>query len=608
MEPEPAPREFTRRAVIAGLIGGIVFGSANAYLGLRVGLTVGTSIPIAILSVAAFRLLINQLGKVGILEVNIAQTVGSASSSLATGLIFTVPAIYLWGERPSFVTVTFLAMAGGLLGTLAMIPLRRFLIVRAHGELPYPEGTACAEVLKAADSGGNRARRILAGLGIGALFKLLADALKLIPREIAAPIPALPAGQLTMEPSGSLLGIGYILGYRVSGVMVGGGLLASAVLIPLIAQYGNVGTDPDVIWSKHVRFIGAGAVAMGGILTVIRSLPVMIESFRLAVGGFADATKEAVARQDRDLSMRTVGIGCIVIVLALAIAPGLLGTDSGFGFRVVGAIAIAVFSFFFATVASRIVGMLGTTSNPVSGMTIVTMLGTTGVLLLLGHSGLPGQLLAITIGTVVCTAASIAGDMSQDLKTGYLVGATPRNQQIGHLISPVVAAPFIAGTVLLLASQGGIGTQEMPAPQATLLKTVIEGVLSRDLPWALVLTGAALALVAAAVGVPALAFAVGIYLPLATMSTIFVGGCLRALADRRLKERAEGGVLFASGLVAGESILGVGIAGFAFVWGKPGGLGLDMPPSVEPGIGIAAVLAIAWLLYRSAASADEASA
>jgi putative OPT family oligopeptide transporter len=304
--------------------------------------------------------------------------------------------------------------------------------------------------------------------------------------------------------------------------------------------------------------------------------------------------------------MQVVVVGFFAIVVALAIAPGVLGGGAGFGFRIVGAISIAVFSFFFATVASRIVGMLGTTSNPVSGMTIVTMLGTTGVLLVLGHSGLPGQLLAITIGTVVCTAASIAGDMSQDLKTGYLVGATPRRQQIAQLICVVASAPFIAGTVLLLAAQGGIGTQEIPAPQATLLKTVVEGVLSRDLPWTLVLTGAALALVASALHVPALAFAVGIYLPLATMSTIFVGGCVRALADRRLGARAEGGVLVGSGLVAGESILGVAIAGYAFRHGKPRGLGLPLPPWAELAIGSVAVVLLLGMVYRSAARGDSA--
>lgn len=620
-EPEavpttPDPHEFTAKAVVAGLVLGVLFGSANAYLGLRVGLTVGTSIPIAILTVAAFRALAGAMGRSGILEHNLSQTIGSACSSCASGLIFTIPALYLWGRPPTYGAVVALGAAGGVLGALAMIPLRRILIVQAHGELPYPEGTACAEVLRAAEAGGARARGILQGLGVGALFKLCADALKIVPRDVAIALPGIPKGRVAIEPSAALLGIGWILGYRVAAIMVAGGLVASAVLIPLIAQFGEnlaspmfpetakriADMTPGEIWSRYVRYIGAGAVAAAGIVTVIRSLPTMWRSFRATLGGAGGAGAAAVPREDRDLPASVVLGGYAAVVLALALVPGAIGEDAPFLHRLAGAAAVGVFAFFFATVASRIVGMIGTTSNPISGMTIVTLLGTSALLLALGVGGMAGQVLAITVGSVVCVAASMAGDMSQDLKTGYLVRATPRHQQVGELLGAVVGAPFIAATLMLLASQGTFGSADMPAPQATLMKTVVAGVMSRDLPWALVGTGAALALAAELIGAPSLAFAVGIYLPLSTMTPIFAGGVLRRLADARLgRTRAEGGVLFASGLVAGEGVLGVGIAAWAFFRGKPQGLGVAFSEHAALAVGLAAVAALGALLWASAA-------
>ena len=594
----------------------MLFGAANAYLGLRVGLNVGTSIPIAILTVAAFRVAAGALGPAGILEVNISQTIGSACASCASGLIFTVPALWMWGRPPGFVTVVALGATGGVLGVLAMIPLRPLLIDRAHGELPYPEGTACAEVLRAADSGGTRARGILSGLGIGALLRLLGDGLRLIPREAALLIPGVPKGRIAAEPSAALLGIGWVLGYRVAAVMVSGGLVASAVLIPLIAQFGQglaapmfpetarriAEMTPQEIWSRYVRTIGAGAVAAAGVITVVRTLPTMWQSFRATLGGLRRSEGADSRREERDLPGAVVVGGYALVVVLLAFAPGVLG-PAPLVQRIAAAGAVALFAFFFSTVAARIVGFIGTTSNPISGMTIVTLLGTTALLVAAGGRGLAAQALAITVGAVVCTAAAMAGDMSQDLKTGFLVGATPRQQQIGELAGAIVAAPFVAGVLFMLAAQFEFGSADLPAPQATLMKTVVSGVVAADLPWGLVLSGAALAVVAEILGAPSLPFAVGLYLPLATMAPVFIGGVLRRLADARLgRARAAGGVLFACGLIAGEGVLGVGVAAWAFFFSRPRGLGLHLGTTAELAIGLAALAALSGLLWASAAS------
>jgi len=590
-------RDFSVKAVLAGILFGIIFGSANAYLGLRVGLTISTAIPLAVVSVAFFRLLKPLLGPSTILEHNISQTTGSASSSLASGIIFTIPALFLWGFDPPLIQIGVLAMLGGVIGVLFMIPLRRFLIVKEHGTLPYPEGTAAAQVLIAADSGGARARNIFHGLGISAVYKSLMGFLHLWPDEISLRLPVMRKAEIGLETGPALLGVGYILGYRISAIMVAGGLLSWIGLIPLIDLFGG-GLDgplypetemlisemtPHEIWTRYIRYIGAGAVAFAGIITVIKSLPTMINSLKIGVHELRVRSSAAVAkklRTDNDLSMTVVLFGISAVVLAIIATPHVIGISTSLFIRIIAALCIAMFAFMFVTVSSRIVGLVGVSSNPTSGMTIVTLLGTSLLFYLLGWTDDFGKAAALTIGTVVCVAASIAGDISQDLKAGYIIGATPRKQQTAEIIGAATSAFFIAAAVMLLGRAFTFGSEDLAAPQATLMKTVVEGVLQADLPWGLVLTGAAIAGAAELLGTPSLPFAVGIYLPLSTMTPVFVGGCLRHFVEKRKqkaeKDEGDPGVLLGSGFIAGEGIVGVLIAAYASVAGKlPGGLDLD---------------------------------
>jgi putative OPT family oligopeptide transporter len=632
-------RDWSWRGLVLGIIFGAVLGAANAYLGLRVGLTISTSIPLAVIMVAAFAALRPVIGKGTILDVNIGQTAGSASSSLASGVIFTIPALFMWGLAPAlgsgFVQVALLAMCGGVLGILFMIPLRPFLIVKEHANLPYPEGTASAAVLVAADEGGTRARPVFFGLLIGAAYKAILDILKLWPGEVDIRIPVLRKGIFGIEPTPALLGVGYVLGYRISAIMVAGALLSWLGLIPLIALLGDhlqqplfpelfpAGSPPKLIadmsafeiWSRYVRYVGAGAVATAGIIAVVKALPVMVASVREGLRGLAargQITLEGTLRTRRDLPMSLVLLGVVAVVLLLASFPGALGAGAPLIFRIVAAVCVAFFAFLFVTVSSRIVGLVGVTSNPTSGMAIVTLIGTSVLFYAMGWTDTFGQITVLTTGTVVCVAASIAGDISQDLKTGYLIGATPARQQTAELLGAMINAFAISGVVLLLGSQYGFGGQDFPAPQATLMKTVIDGVLSANLPWGLVLTGAAFAIVSELLGVPSLAFAVGIYLPLSTMSPLYVGGLLRAWVERKRNgnekeskhaDGSEQGVLFSSGLIAGEGVMGIGVAVAALVIGqRPPGIGFGLtgvPGSVVSLLGFAV---LGWLLLRTTKS------
>ncbi|MEM7281976.1 MAG: oligopeptide transporter, OPT family [Pseudomonadota bacterium] len=593
--------EFTVKAIVLGIFFGILFGAANAYLGLRAGLTISTSIPVAVMTVAAFKAL-GLIGHSGtILEANLAQTVGSASSSLASGVIFTLPALFLWGVAPSLLQMTLLAMCGGLIGILFMIPLRRFLIQREHGKLMYPEGTACAEVLVANEVGGNRAKYVFMGLAGGATFKFLTSWIKVIPGAAHTSVPFLKKGEIGMDLSAALFGVGYIIGPRIAAIMVGGGLLSWLIIIPAIATWGDARAVPlfpetealirdmsaGQIWTRYVRYIGAGAVAAAGIITLIRSIPVMIASFRLGMSEFkqqlaTDAPAAKVIRTAEDLPLKFVALSVGAVALVLALVPEVFGGIDAFAIRLAAAICVVIFAFFFVTVASRIVGLVGVTSNPTSGMTIAALLGTAGVFLVFGWTDAVGKATALAVGTVVAIAASISGDTSQDLKTGYLLGATPKRQQIGELIGVLTSATFVCLSVLLLAKTFGFGGEELPAPQATLMKLVIEGVLDQELPWTLVITGASIAVVCELLKIPSLPFAVGVYLPVSTMTPIFLGGMLRLWMERSAKnegqagDRREKGTLLGSGFVGGEGLLGVGIAAVAFVQSrKPDGIGTD---------------------------------
>jgi putative OPT family oligopeptide transporter len=609
--------EATLKAVISGVLLGMIFGAANTYLGLKAGLTISTSIPVAVLTVVVFRLFSAFGLRHSILETNMSQTVGSASSSVASGVLFTIPALFMWGMSPEWRQITLLAMCGGLIGVLSMIPLRRYLIKREHGKLPYPEGMACAEVLVASESGGRQAMPVFAGIGVGMLFKLITDGFKFVKGTFSLPLVGKASISASVSPA--LIGVGYILGPRIATVMVAGGALSALVIIPAINIWGGGLTQPlypepellirdmsaSDIWNRYVRYIGAGAVATGGLITLIRSIPTMVESFRLGIGQLGKNVVAAVERTDHDLSFKTVLVFLVAILLVLTLVPGILGYIDSVPVRALASVLIAVFAFFFVTVSSRIVGLVGVTSNPTSGMTIATLLGTSVVFLMLGWTDAAGKATALMVGTAVCIAASIAGDTSQDLKTGFVLGATPRLQQMGELVGGITSAGIVCLVVMLLDANvvGGLGGSELPAPQATLMKLVIDGVLDQNLPWMLVLVGVGIGLAASLFKIPVLAFAVGVYLPLSTMGAVFLGGLMRHLLTRNrapeeAERRREQGVLFGSGLVGGGGLTGVVLALWVALRGGERIVGF--PPTIPgfaemilSGLTIAAIL---WLM------------
>jgi putative OPT family oligopeptide transporter len=622
---ETSFKDLTVKAVIIGAIFGVIFGSANAYLGLHVGLTISTAIPLAVIAVAVFKILTPILGKSSILDSNIAQTTGSASSSLASGLIFTIPALFLWGFNPGIFKMGTLALLGGVLGVLFMIPLRRALIVKEHGILPYPEGTAAAQVLISAEEGGSKAKNIFIGLGIGAVYTTLVRFLYLWPEKIHLNLPILKKAKLGGEPMPALLGVGYILGPRIAAIMVAGGLLSWIGIIPLMAYFGENLDVPlfpekilpiaqmsaEQIWDKYIRVVGAGAVAVAGIITVIRSFPTMYNALKMGIMDVSlkkESARNLRERTQTDLPITVLGIGVVIVITILVVSPQTLGMNTSILTRAIAAICIAFFAFCFVTVSSRIVGMVGVTSNPTSGMTIVTLLGTSLLFFALGWTDAIGQATALTIGTVVAVGASIAGDISQDLKAGYIIGATPKRQQTSELIGVITSAFAIAAVVWLLGEAFTFGSEALAAPQAVLMKTVIEGVLGGDLPWGLVLIGGAFALVAELLRVPSLPFAVGIYLPLSTMTPIYVGGLLRYFVEKRAgkdqeikRKRSEKGVLLGSGFIAGEGIAMVGVAAYAFIKkAKPEGIGLTWHGNIGDFVSLAAFsLLVAFIIFKT---------
>ena len=569
--------ELSVVSVILGILLAVLFGGANAYLGLRVGMTVSASIPAAVISMGVIRFI---LRRDSILENNIVQTIGSAGESVAAGAIFTLPAIFMWADEggvayPSLAEIALITLVGGILGVLFMIPLRSALIVKEHGTLPYPEGTACAEVLLAGESGGAKASTVFTGLGIAAVYKFIADGLKAFPSEVAFEIKAYKGSGIGMDTLPALLGVGYICGPKISSYLLAGGTVAWFALMPLIALFGGdmvmfPGTDPistfspDAIWSTYIRYIGAGAVACGGILSLIKSLPMIVRTFRDAMKGLKAGRDSDNSRTAQDLSMNIVLIGIGVIAIAMWLIPAI-------PVNLIGAIIIVICGFFFATVSSRMVGIVGSSNNPVSGMAIATLLIATMLLKASGMIGYPGMVSAIAIGTVICIIAAVAGDTSQDLKTGYIVGATPKKQQIGELIGVVVSALAIGGILYLFNNAWSYGTSELPAPQAMLMKMVVEGVMGGNLPWNLVFVGVGIAIVVEILGIPVLPFAVGLYLPIYLSTPMMVGGAVRWFFERKgdNKEGIDRGVLYCSGLIAGEGLVGILLAVFAVI--KVGG-------------------------------------
>lgn len=571
--------EFTVTSIVLGGLLAVIFGAANAYLGLRVGMTVSASIPAAVISMGVLRVI---LKRDSILENNIVQTIGSAGESLAAGAIFTLPAMFIWMKdwglgSPSLIKIAIIALCGGILGVLFMIPLRKALIVKEHGVLPYPEGTACAEVLLAGEEGGSKASIVFAGLGIAGLYKFIGDGLKLFPTEIEWEIPGYHNGAFGIDVLPALLGVGYICGFKISGYMFAGAIVGWIALIPLISLFGaNMTLYPATvpitelgfwdIWDNYIRYIGAGAVACGGIISLIKSLPLIIDTFRKAMKDYTNLDKsESSLRTDQDMSMKVVLFGSLLVVIAIWLVPSI-------PVNLVGALLVAVFGFFFATVSSRLVGIVGSSNNPVSGMAIATLLISTIVLKSTGLVGQDGMMGAIAIGSVICIIAAIAGDASQDLKTGYIVGATPKKQQYGELIGVLISAITIGAVLYLLNAAWGFGSKEIPAPQATLMKLVVEGVMEGNLPWTLIFAGAGIAVAVEIIGIPVLPFAVGLYLPIHLSAGVMVGGIIRLFFEKRKKvseddrkEQIDRGILYTSGLIAGEGLIGVLLAIFAII-------------------------------------------
>ena len=582
--------EFTATSIILGILLAVLFGGANAYLGLRVGMTVSASIPAAVISMGVIRVI---LRRDSVLENNMVQTIGSAGESVAAGAIFTMPALFLWASEwgtaaPSLVEIAIIAAIGGCLGVLFMVPLRKALIVQEHGVLPYPEGQACAEVLLAGEEGGAKAGIVFKGLGIAALYKFVADGLKLFPSEVHYEIPAYAGSGVGMDVLPALLGVGYICGTKISSYLFAGGVVGWFVLMPLIVLFGGsmvlfpaevtvselyASGGSFAIWSNYIKYIGAGAVAAGGVISLIKSLPLIVCTFRDALKGYGKGGAGTGERTDKDLSMKVIGISVIVLALLLWLIPVV-------PVNLFCAFLIVIFGFFFATVSSRMVGLIGSSNNPVSGMTIATLLVTTIVLKATGQVGQAGMTAAIAIGSVICIIAAIAGDTSQDLKTGYIVGATPYKQQIGELIGVIASSVAIGAILYLLNAAWGYGSTELPAPQATLMKMIVEGVMGGNLPWNLVFVGVFIGIVVEILGIPVLPFAVGLYLPIHLSTPMMVGGIVRWIFEKKknMDEKAkknmiENGVLYCSGLIAGEGLIGILLAVFAIIPMAGGSLG-----------------------------------
>jgi putative OPT family oligopeptide transporter len=689
--------ELTVRAVLLGSVLGIVFGASSVYLALRVGLTVSASVPIAVLSITIFRALSKWLGgRASILENTVVQTTGSAGESIAGGVAFTLPALVLLGFEMDWTRTLLLSLCGGVLGVLMMIPLRRYLIVKEHGVLTYPEGTAAAEVLVAGEERGAQAKLVFNGLFAGLAYKALGFVARLWPTTAELPIPRYKAAQVSVDMSPELMGVGYIIGYRSAAIMVGGGLLSWLVLIPAIALFGAGRTtplypatalidqmSPGDIWNRYIRYIGAGAVAAGGIINLVKAMPTIVDSFRasfrdlrLTAGDDAGTRR----RTERDIPISVVLIGSVALAVFMSFLPQLRAVP-GIGVAVLSAISIIVFGFFFSVVSSRITGELGSSSNPISGMAIATLMGVCLIFVALGWTGHAYTAAALSIGTVVCVAASNAGTTSQDLKTSFLVGGTPWRQQVALIIGVITSVVVIGGTIQLINRgnqriqeaayavtlpapadaptmtrpdgaphrvvraggvkgipdgrylvtesgqvryrvQEGIGSENAPAPQATLMSLVTKGILTQQLPWGLVLIGVFTSILMEIIGVPALAFAVGVYLPLESTTPIFLGGLARKLVDWRRGSEAESdagpGVLYSSGLVAGGSIMGL-LTSF-LGWPHPrmeriaGWLGAAgqktqalLGTGAAEALGFALFVGLGYLIYRTATRATAAA-
>lgn len=611
--PEKSPSELTVSSIIMGVLLAIIFGAANAYLGLRVGMTVSASIPAAVISMGIIRIV---LRRDSILESNMVQTIGSAGESLAAGAIFTLPALFLWAaegimEAPGIFEIFIISICGGILGVMFMVPLRRALIVQEHKTLPYPEGTACAEVLLAGEKGGEGARTVFGGMGFAALCKFLVDGLKIIPGKISVNISLLKT-ELSTQVYPALIGVGFICGPRISSYMLAGGILGWFVLIPAIVLFGSnsvlyPGNETILhlytkggasnIWSLYIRYIGAGAVVAGGIISLVKSLPLILSTFRDSIKGLSSSKNTSAERTSLELNMKFIFSAILAMILFIWLLPVV-------PVNLLGAVLVILFGFFFATVSSRMVGLVGSSNNPVSGMAIATLLFSTLILKAAGEAGSHGMQAAIAIGSIICIVSCMAGDTSQDLKTGYLLGATPKKQQIGELIGTIAAAIAIGGVLYLLNSAWGFGSTELSAPQATLMKMLVEGVMNGNLPWGLIFIGIFIAIAVEILRIPVLPVAIGLYLPLELSTCIMLGGLIRLFLEKRKlseedkKRKLNNGILFSSGMIAGEGLVGIFLAILAVLSVEQS---IDLSQMVNTGIigGSLLILVILFCLHRS---------
>ncbi len=559
-------REFTFRSIVLGVLLGLVFGVGNAYLGLKVGTTVSASIPAAVMSMAILR---SFFKRVSILENNIVQTIASVGEGLAAGIIFTVPALFLLGEPPSISRIFLLAALGGILGVLFMIPMRRYLIVKEHETLPFPEGTACAEILKSGESAGSYALMAFLGIIVGSLYKLCCNTFYFFKEAPSWTIAKFQKTEFSMDCTPALLGVGFIIGPGKSGLLFAGGALAWWVLIPLIQMFGSTtlavfpGSAPiaqmsaDDIWSDYIRYIGAGAIAVGGLMSLIKIAPLIGKTLKVGFDELFQGMKlkQQPLRTDRDISLRWLLLGAAAIILILWLFPGL-------PMNFLTVVLLVLLGFFFVAVTSLTVGIIGSSCSPVSGMTITTLLITCLVFVMLGWTERIYLIAALTMSVVANVAICLGATTSQDLKTGFLVGATPRLQQIGEIIGIFLPALAIGGTLYLLNSAYSFGSKQLPAPQGTMMAMIAKGVIQGDIPTTLVIVGAVLGLLLEVLRVPILPVAIGLYLPLSLSTGIMVGGLVSAFVKKREKTGSamNRGILAASGLIAGDACTGVIIA------------------------------------------------
>lgn len=558
--PEANMVELSWLSVITGIILMIFFGAANAYLGLKVGMTVSASIPAAVVSMAILK---GVLKKGTILENNLVQTMASTGEAVAAGVVFSVPALYMLDSPPTLALISLIALFGGIIGVVAMVIFRRYLIVQQSKELKYPEGQACAEILIAGDQGGVSARQVFAGGLIGAVYRFVQSGFMLFPENIETMIPKLPGGVIGMNALPSLAGVGYLVGIKIAGVMLAGGVLAWLVIIPLLTLAGEAGTaaifpatvpiselDAWGIWENYIQYIGAGVLTVGGISEFLKALPVVKDSVAGIFAKKDDADDQS--RTNRDMNKKILLALFVVCVLAIAVLPS-------FPVNILGALLVALFGFLFVSISSRIVGVVGSSSNPVSGMTIATIFFTSIIFQAIGFTEKEGMISAVVIGSIVTVASATAGDISQDLKTGYIVGATPRLQQITELFAAIIFAGMSGFVLSMLHNAYTIGSPELPSPATSVIAVLVEGIFTGNLPWGLIIIGAVIGLVCELMSIPSLPFAIGLYLPVHLSVPIFIGGVVRAIMEKR-GQNIHHGTLFSSGLVAGDAIIGIVIA------------------------------------------------